>query len=145
MHAAADGDAALGLNVDVDERLDETRGLSLQLRIALDVGVGVGDACLQGLHLSVDANLGSRQSRYPHFHLDKLYATFLLGLGSHLFHLADGSLCKVCDAQSFYEVVHDLSLDWCRFHVFIICFIISHFSFLISHFSFLISHSSFLI
>lgn len=65
----------------------------------------MGDAAFERLDLCVDANLCGRQSGDTHLHLDKLHPTRLLGLGSHLLHLADSGLGEVVDAQFCHQPI----------------------------------------
>ena len=116
LHGAAHGDASVGIDVDVDEGFHEARRLSLQLGHTLDVGIGTGDAVLQGFHLSIDANLCGRQPGDAHLQLDKLYPTLLFSHGSHMLHLADGSLGKIVDAELCDKTVDEFSLNWCLLH-----------------------------
>ena len=118
LHGARHGHAALGSDVQSDEGLDEARRLLLQHGSTLNVGVRMGDAALEGFHLCIDTHLCGGQSGDAHLHLDELYPTLLLGLGSHLLHLANGRLGEVVDTQLGYELVNDFSFYRCFFHNF---------------------------
>ena len=111
LHGTRDWYTALGGDVHADEGLHEARGLLLQFRIALDVGIAVGDAVLERLDLRPDAHLGSGQTGDAHLHLDELHPTLLLGHGCHLLHFADGGLGEVLNAQLGNQVIDDVLGD----------------------------------
>ena len=103
LHGAADGDTALGGDVDADEGLHKLGGGFLEDGGSLDVGIRMGDAVLKGFDLCVDAYLGGGKSGDAHLHLDELYPTLLLGLGGDLFYFADRGLGKVLNAETSHE------------------------------------------
>ena len=116
LHAAYHGHTAFGFDINIDEGLDETRGLTLQLGIALNVGILRGDALLQCLYLGIYTHLGGRQSWYAHFHFYIFYAAGLLGFGSYLFHFADGCLGKILYAKFIDQLVNNFFFNRSWFH-----------------------------
>ena len=116
LHGTAHRHTALRRDIHADEGLHEARSLLFQSGITLNVGIGMGDALLQCLHLCLHTSLGSGQTGYSHFHLDELLAGSLLGLGCHLFHFTDGSLGKVGNAQFSDKLVNDLLVNRCFLH-----------------------------
>ena len=101
LHASHDGYAALSVHIQTDEGLDEARSLMLQGGQTLDVGILTGNAITQGIDLSLNANLGSRQTGDAHLHLDKLHAGLALGILCYALHLANGGSANILDVIGF--------------------------------------------
>ena len=125
LHGAAHRHTALRGYVDAYECLDESRGFLLEHRITLYVGIGMGNALPEGINLGVYANLGGRQPRNAHLHLNILHSALLLGVCRHLLHLADGGLGKVVDSKLLYQPVNDFFFYRCLFHdCCVVCFLV---------------------
>ncbi len=117
LHRSADRHAPFRGNVHIDEGLDKFRSGLFQGGKALDVGITVGDSVLQRLDLCLDADVCGRESGDAHLHLYELNTTFLLSLGSHTLHLADGRFGEILDTMLTDCVVYQLLVDGGRLHL----------------------------
>ena len=85
----------------------------LELGEAVDIRIDGGDAVLEGLDFSLDADLGSLEAGDAHFHVDELGTGFLLQLGRDGDHLADSSLAEIGQLVGIDDSLRLLEIDRC--------------------------------
>ena len=131
LHGADSGHAAVGGDVDVEEVLDETGSLFLEVGGTVDLGVDAGDAALEGLNLGLDTHLRGGQARNAHLHLHKAHAGLLLHILYHLAHLADAGLAGVLDFVGRGNAVYRFFLYGYLCHDIVFYFVLNPLSFTI--------------
>ena len=100
-HGSRRGDAAERVDIDIDERLDETGGGLLELRHAVGGRILGADAPFQGLFLGLHAVAVRRQARGALVHADEGNARLPLQVLGHEQDFTDGGLRKVRDARGY--------------------------------------------
>ena len=92
LHRAHGGNDALGVDVNIDERLDESRGILLEFGQTANGRIDACNTIVESSLLSVNAYLAWCQSWHAHFKTQELLASSLFHLGSDCCTLADSGL-----------------------------------------------------
>ena len=116
LHGPYGGDAAGGVDIDVEEVFGKTGNFLFQFGKTAYFRIEGGHAVLQGFDFGFHAYLGGRQAGDAHFHADETGAGGLLDVVDQFLHFPDGGFAHAGKSVGLDGFIHNSFGDNCFFH-----------------------------